>query len=265
MKKKWFVIVIGIVLVLFVGFCIFMRGRSLSFTTARCIVTDKVNYLFVSNSGPVSMHNRTEKNLFDGLEMGDKIFVIHDGIAESYPAQTGVYFCKKLEDGSANDIPQKYIQELTELGWFEAVKLMNTERVGVVRLPGDAYNPEDAGKEINISLELPENWEYAYEECNDHEASFGFSIWPKECETAKITILYYKNFAVCGTGLEVESGIVAEQTVEFGYYDGNPVWEYMVFVDLNREYVVMNRCDAIEWENYGREAMAILETLEFEP
>ena len=100
--------------------------------------------------------------------MGDKIFVVHDGIAETYPAQTGVFFCVKLEDGSANDIPQKHIRELTELGWFEEVQLENTQRVGVTRLPGDAANPEDAGEEINISVELPESWEFENVDSNEY-------------------------------------------------------------------------------------------------
>ena len=133
MKKKWFVIVIGVILVLFVGLCIFMRGRSLSFTTARCIVTDKGSYLFVDDGGPVCMNDVKDQNVFEGLKMGDKIFVVHDGIAETYPAQTGVYFCMKLEDGSVDDIPQKHIQELMELGWFEKVQFENTERVEFVR------------------------------------------------------------------------------------------------------------------------------------
>ncbi len=263
MKKKVVVISIVILLVLLVGACIFMGRKSISFTTARCIVTDKGSYMFVDDGGPVCMHDITESNMFEGLEMGDKIFVVHDGIAETYPAQTRVYYCIKLEDGSMNDVPQKHVQELTELGWFEKTQLTNTQRVGVVRLPGDAANPEDAGEEINISVDLPESWEFESVDSNEYGGAFGFSIWPKECETAKLVILYYEGFAVCGTGLTVEPGVVADQNVEFGYYDGNTIWEYMVFIDLNREYVVLNQCDAKEWEGYGKEVMAILSTLEF--
>ena len=156
----------------------------------------------------------------------------------------------------SNEVQEAELEE-------ETVQVEDTQRVGVVRLPGDAENPEDAGEEINISVELPESWEFENIDSNEYgDSSFGFGIWPKECETAKFAILYYENFGVCGTGLEVEQGIVAGQNVEFGYYDGNTIWEYMVFVDQNREYVVLNRCGAGEWEEYGREVMAILDTLE---
>ena len=164
--------------------------------------------------------------------------------------------------GCSDSKDSEEVQEEIQLE-EEIVQLENTQRVGVISLPGDAENPEDAGEEINISVELPESWEFENVDSNEYgDSTVGFSIWPKECESAKLAILYYENFGVCGTGLEVENGIVAGQNVEFGYYDGNTIWEHMVFVDLNREYVVLNRCDVGEWEEYGKETMAILDTLE---
>ena len=77
--------------------------------------------ILVRDSFPVVMSNRTEKDFFGTLNDGDKIFVIHDGINESYPGSTGVYVVFKLSDGTTRDIPQQILNQLIELGWIENV------------------------------------------------------------------------------------------------------------------------------------------------
>ena len=38
-------------------------------------------------------------------------------ILETYPGQNTVYFCKKLEDGTRNDLPQGALKSLEKMGW----------------------------------------------------------------------------------------------------------------------------------------------------
>ena len=75
--------------------------------------------LFIRDNSPIEMSNRTERDLFDNLDIGDKVLVIHDGIAETYPGRTGVYVVFKLSDGTTGDIPQNVVQQLIDLGWLE--------------------------------------------------------------------------------------------------------------------------------------------------
>ena len=75
--------------------------------------------MFIRDESPIQMSNRTDKELFDGLDIGDKVLVIHTGIEETYPAKTGVYAVFKIGEGTTADIPQKVVNQLVELGWLE--------------------------------------------------------------------------------------------------------------------------------------------------
>lgn len=119
MKKKILLIsLLSVVPVLILGI-LFMAKNSMGFSTGVCITADNGGYLMVIDHSPVSIHRVSGKDRsFPDLDTGDKIFVIHDGIAESYPGQTGVYFILKLSDGDINDVPPEIITSLRELGWL---------------------------------------------------------------------------------------------------------------------------------------------------
>lgn len=78
--------------------------------------------IIVCKRTPIVMSNRTNRDLFDNLEIGDKILIIHDGIAESYPARTGAYAVFKRSDGITGAIPPSVIEELIELGWIDSAE-----------------------------------------------------------------------------------------------------------------------------------------------
>ena len=73
--------------------------------------------MIVENS-PMKMSRRSDRDIFDGLENGDRILVIHSAIAESYPAQTGAYAVIKLWGGDASDISSDVIENLMSMGWI---------------------------------------------------------------------------------------------------------------------------------------------------
>ena len=118
--KKSIIIPLCIVLALFLiigGGLAYMSAKSLDFSVGRVLSANNSMMLVLDNS-PIQMSNRTDsKNLYAKLSDGDKVLVMHDGIAESYPGKTGVYGIFKLEDGSITDIPDGIIESLTELGW----------------------------------------------------------------------------------------------------------------------------------------------------
>ena len=88
--------------------------------TGHCLVTIDRNYLIVDEKGsPIVMSNQSNnEKLFDDLHTGDKIKITYDGINDSYPGQTGVYRCKLIKKGSIDNIPQKTLNSLEEMGWM---------------------------------------------------------------------------------------------------------------------------------------------------
>ncbi len=118
MKKKIGISVLLAVLILIIAGVIWFFSRSLTISTARCIVT-KQKCMMVLDNSPIGMSNHSwDKELFEDLDTGDKILVVHDGIEESYPGQTGAYFCIRLEKGSSADVPAQVIETLKELGYI---------------------------------------------------------------------------------------------------------------------------------------------------
>ncbi len=121
-KKKVLITVISI----FAAILIFIAGafaviihKGYGLTVARALITDNNTYMMVDESSPTVMSTTKDKDeFFKNIKTGDKIFVLHSGIEESYPAQTGAYLCIKFEDGSVNDINSEVILQLAELGWL---------------------------------------------------------------------------------------------------------------------------------------------------
>lgn len=98
------------------GWWLTQQGFSVS--TGQCLMADNGSVLLMKD-GPIRMSDRSlSGSLFDNLADGDRILVLHDGIAESYPAQTGAYFLLRLGSGSRADMTPSHLQQLTELGWL---------------------------------------------------------------------------------------------------------------------------------------------------
>ena len=123
MKKKKYlipIVVIGVILILFIAGISRIVAKGYGVSTGRYLEAKNGTAMLVCDNSPIQMSNRTDKDLFNKLDIGDKILVIHDGIAESYPGKTGVYAVFKLSDGTTGDIPQTVVNELIDLGWLES-------------------------------------------------------------------------------------------------------------------------------------------------
>lgn len=119
-KKKWLIPIIAVIsifVLLVIGFFLFgVRGYGCS--VGRYLEASNGSSMVVVDNAPVEMSNQTNWNLFAGLDTGDKIWVVHDGMEDSYPGLTGVYVILKLSDGNIDDIPQTVVDQLAELGWM---------------------------------------------------------------------------------------------------------------------------------------------------
>lgn len=127
MKKKVLVLICIILMLLsaLVSGLWYMSAHSLSLSAGRVLHANASVMLILDNS-PIQMSVRKDNTkLFDKLSDGDKVLVLHDGIAESYPGRTGMYWIFKLSDGSIEDIPGDVLTQLAELGWKTAADNKN--------------------------------------------------------------------------------------------------------------------------------------------
>lgn len=123
MKKKILVAVSVIICILAIGVFV-LAGRGFSASTGLFLETENGDMIILNNS-PIVMSARSgNDDMFAEYESGDKIFVVHDGIMETYPAKTGVYFSIKLADGHISDISESVLRQLSELGWLSAENLL---------------------------------------------------------------------------------------------------------------------------------------------
>lgn len=94
-------------------------GSTRSTLTGWYLETESGSALIVTEDGePISMSDQSRGGkLFDGLDSGDRIEITHSAIAETFPGQAGVYTCKKLSDGSFEDVPSEAVDVLEEMGY----------------------------------------------------------------------------------------------------------------------------------------------------
>lgn len=234
-----------------------MTSKGYGITEGRCLVTATGSYMLIDeNNSPIEMSNQSEKDLFAELSSGDEILVIHDGIQESYPAGTGVYYCKKLSDGEPEDIPSSVIESLTELGWLS--KKVEGTRV------------ECIGENYNLSITIPDGWEYTvcygnslFIENTEESPDNTIAFWPKGHEEGKILFSYEDKFGVCGTGLECKTVYLGEHTGTMGTYDNDISWSFIT-LDNTFTYVITNHGTDSWWSEYEDEVMEILSTIDYE-
>lgn len=123
MKKKLLITggVILAVLVLLAG-CLFgvvayFRNRGFGISEGIYLEGTSSPILMLDGSPFVMGDRSKDGDLFAGLQTGDRILVLHDGLCESYPGQTGAYWIKRLGSGSAADIPASELEALVSMGW----------------------------------------------------------------------------------------------------------------------------------------------------
>lgn len=121
MKKKIIITVAIICAVFIIGISAgaFLMNSNIGISTGHVLISENGTCFLIKGNSPVRLSDYSEKNnVLPELKTGDKVLVIHDGIAESYPASTLCKFCIKIGSGSLSDIPEEVITAMTELGWL---------------------------------------------------------------------------------------------------------------------------------------------------
>ncbi len=121
MKKKTIsvIAVISFVFILGISLGAFILNSGINISTGNVLISENGTYFLIKGNTPVRLSDYSEeKDVLPALANGDKVLVIHDGIAESYPASTLCRFCIKIGSGSTSDIPEEVITAMTGLGWL---------------------------------------------------------------------------------------------------------------------------------------------------
>lgn len=111
----------------------------------------------------------------------------------------------------------------------------------------------------NMSVLIPNSWAC---ETVDDDHSFGINFWPVGHPEGKLKLSYQTaGFAVCGTGLTQEPVTLNSYQALKGTYDNHQAFDFIHFTDTAGTYVVLNEGAEIWWEQFGNEAMSILNTV----
>ena len=176
MKKKILVIVSVIVCVVAIGVFI-LAGKNISPSVGQYLRADNSDMIILDNS-PIVMSARND-NMFEKHENGDKILIFHDGIQESYPGSTRVYFSIKFADGQISDISETVLRQLYEMGWISSENLLVSEN----EYPSALFDIKHAWSHSTFDTEkikiAADNAEMLNGEDNYHFPAFKFDTY--EC------------------------------------------------------------------------------------
>lgn len=116
-KHRVLMVALG-ALVILAALLLFLSRSSLGVSRGRYLVDSSGTCLLIKGSAPIVLHHQTgHLPACNKLTNGDEILVLHDGIAESYPAQTKAYGILQISDGYMEDIPTAVLDSLVDLGW----------------------------------------------------------------------------------------------------------------------------------------------------
>ena len=111
-KKRWILpvsIVSGVIvlcIVAVVAFGAILSAKGFGITTGRLYFADNDTYLIDSDNMAMKVSDCSDdKELFEGYQNGDKVILFHDGVNETYPAQTGGYRIIRLSKGDGTYKP----------------------------------------------------------------------------------------------------------------------------------------------------------------
>lgn len=120
MKKiKWIIpaVIAGVILVILTALlCVALRYGA---TVGYYLEAKDGVAMIIEGKSPTVMSSRSDRDIFKRLESGDKILILHDAVAESYPGRTRVHAVIKLKNGDKSDLPADVIGSLMKMGWID--------------------------------------------------------------------------------------------------------------------------------------------------
>lgn len=111
-SKRWIlpvciiagVLVLCMVVPLSIAGVMYAKGYGIS--VGRLYLSDTGSYLVEEGKAMILSDQSDDETLFDGLNTGDLILVIHDGVDESDPSRTGAHQVFRLRKGDETNLPE---------------------------------------------------------------------------------------------------------------------------------------------------------------
>lgn len=110
----------------------------------------------------------------------------------------------------------------------------------------------------NMSLVIPEGWEYEITQYSADIGGFGIVFYPVGERVGSLSLMYYDAWGVCGTGLEEQVKTVGGYEAWVGTYDGAPYWDFISLRYLPGNYVFLNRGADLWYGKYEEQIDSIL-------
>lgn len=129
------------------------------------------------------------------------------------------------------------------------------------------YRVISGGPYGQISLLVPDEWEYIVCPVDDDQMSYGlygFILKPLEASEGQIELFCSDSFGVCGTGLKQEEMALAGVTAHVGTYDEHEHWDFIIF-GSDRPQIVAQSIGCDGWtDGMWDEALTILDSMSFD-
>ena len=158
MKKK---IILTLLIVLGVMFLVLLSAvaviiiKDQSIGLGRIFIIDDGSYMLVTDKSLTKMNDLSDGNdVFEGMTNGDLVMIGHTAVAQSYPSQTGVYWCIKLQSGGRADIPNDIITDLYHLGWISEMRytILNIRDFSYASVGGRIYDELSEFPSPNVAV-----------------------------------------------------------------------------------------------------------------
>ena len=121
MKKEKICIVVSVCILMLVLLSLLIAASlRYGYIEGRVLIADNGAYFIVlDDHSPIRMTDASVMGgLFEDLQTGDRVHAICGSIQESYPGRASIYYLRRVEKGTEEDVFPDVIQTLTELGWF---------------------------------------------------------------------------------------------------------------------------------------------------
>ncbi len=122
-KRKWIlpVSIVGGVIVLCIvaifAFGAILSAQGYGISTGRLYFADNGTYLIDSDDMAMRVFDCSDDaELFKGYQNGDKVILFHDGVNETYPAQTGGYYIIRTSKGDGTYKPADEVLGIVSFG-----------------------------------------------------------------------------------------------------------------------------------------------------
>lgn len=113
----------------------------------------------------------------------------------------------------------------------------------------------------NMSLVIPDGWEYEITEYSPDTGNFGIVFRPEGEQVGSLSLIYQNGWGVCGTGLEMETEYFGNYEAGVGTYDGGKYWNFISLRYLPGDYVFLNTGADVWYAQHEKEIEEILNSV----